>query len=270
MEKLIVYGTGHAMTVKYANTAFSICSGESAFLVDGGGGREVFCWFQQNPEYWERLSAGFLSHVHTDHILGMIWILRKLAFDMEQGKREKVFYLYGHREALSVVYEICQTLLRRQEMEQFGKRLLLVTVNDGERVNLAGKQMTFFDIHSSKMKQFGFSMEKDKKKLVFLGDEPVNLWGMQYLEGADWMLSEAFCLDEEKEIYRPEQFHHGTVRYASEAAEKYNVKNLVLWHTEDETTYGVRKEQYTRESQKYYTKGRVWVPEDGEIISLEQ
>ncbi len=268
MEKMIVFGTGHAMSIKYANTAFGIYDDYNFFLVDGGGGREVLSWFVQNQEFLGRLQAGFLSHAHTDHILGMVWMMRKIAFDLEQGRREQGFCLYGEEKTLDILYKICSALLRPQEIGQFGKKIQLIAVRDGESREILGKQFTFFDIHSTKMIQFGFSAADHEKKLVFLGDEPVNDWGMKYLENADWMLSEAFCLDEEREIYHPEKFHHGTVKSASEIAQKYGVKNLVLWHTEDETTYGCKKDRYTKESRRYYTRGRVWVPDDGEIIPL--
>ena len=50
-------------------------------------------------------------------------------------------------------------------------------------------------------------------------------------------------------------------------AEKHHVKNLLLWHTEDEATYGNRKELYSKEAAVYYS-GKIWVPDDGEIIDL--
>lgn len=50
-------------------------------------------------------------------------------------------------------------------------------------------------------------------------------------------------------------------------AEKLNVKNLVLYHTEDKhlTT---RKKDYTEEAQRNF-KGKVFVPNDLEIIPIQ-
>ena len=74
------------------------------------------------------------------------------------------------------------------------------------------------------------------------------------------------ALYEEREIHTPYRYHHSTVREASETAERFHVKNLVLWHTED-ATYGERKRRYTEEAGRYY-RGNVWVPDDGEVILL--
>ena len=49
-------------------------------------------------------------------------------------------------------------------------------------------------------------------------------------------------------------------------AERNQVKNLLLWHTED-GTFGRRRELYTREAGEYY-HGNIWVPDDGDLIEL--
>ncbi|HNZ63159.1 MAG TPA: hypothetical protein PKH23_02360 [Bacillota bacterium] len=57
------------------------------------------------------------------------------------------------------------------------------------------------------------------------------------------------------------------MREASECAERFKAKNLVIWHTEDESTYGRRKELYAREAKHYYS-GRIFVPDDFDVITL--
>lgn len=68
-----------------------------------------------------------------------------------------------------------------------------VTVEDGESKEILGKKVTFFDIHSTKAKQFGFSMELgDGKKLTCCGDEPYNEANESYAKDSTWLLHEAF------------------------------------------------------------------------------
>ena len=44
----------------------------------------------------------------------------------------------------------------------------------------------------------------------------------------------------------------GTVKDACECANRFHAKNLVIWHTEDETTFGIRKEVYTKEAKTFF------------------
>ena len=79
-------------------------------------------------------------------------------------------------------------------------------------------------------------------------------------------MSEAFCLYEHKDIFKPYEKHHSTALDAGALAERLAEKNLVLYHTEDETIES-RKQAYTKEAEENYT-GNVFVPEDFEIIDL--
>ncbi|MEI6101344.1 MAG: MBL fold metallo-hydrolase, partial [Eubacteriales bacterium] len=73
------------------------------------------------------------------------------------------------------------------------------------------------------------------KKLTFLGDEPCYECTKKYVQDCDWLLSEANCLYDERDIHTPYEFHHSTVKEACELAQELGVLNLVLWHTEDST-----------------------------------
>lgn len=266
--RLVVLGTGTAMVTHYFNTCFVLDDGEQYFLTDAGGGDGIYRRFEELNLDYQKLHHAFLTHEHTDHILGMICILRKIAHLMRNNLYEGDFYLYCHDVLTVKLHTICQMLLQPGEYALFGDRIHIETVLDGEKRNILHYGFTFFDIHSTKAKQYGYLMTYDEgKKLAFLGDEPLSKYCTKYVDQADWLLSEAFCLYREREYHNPYRFHHVTVREASENAQKYQVKNLILWHTEDETTYGNRKQWYEEEAREYYS-GNVYVPEDGDIFEL--
>ena len=138
---------------------------------------------------------------------------------------------------------------------------------DGETRRILSYDVTFFDIHSTKAKQFGFSLRLNNGlKLTCLGDEPYNPLCEQYVKGCDWLLSEAFCLYAERDKYKPYEKHHSTVKEACELAQELNVPNLVLWHTEDSNVSG-RERLYKNEGKKFYT-GKLYVPDDESLIAL--
>ena len=70
----------------------------------------------------------------------------------------------------------------------------------------------------------------------------------------------------EADIFSPYEKHHSTVKDACELAEKLEVQNLLLYHTEDKNI-AHRKELYIAEGKKYYS-GNLYVPDDLEHIEL--
>ena len=86
------------------------------------------------------------------------------------------------------------------------------------------------------------------------------------MAGSSWLLHEAFCLYSEREIFKPYEKKHSTVKEACELAQSLHIPNLVLWHTEDKNI-GRRKELYTAEGRDYY-EGNLLVPDDGDVIAL--
>jgi len=263
---MIVLGTGHAVCTRYRNTCFVLTDGQRHFLADGGGGHETLNAFTMHGIDWNGLHHAFLSHEHTDHLLGMVWVIRYIAeLMLYYGTYPGSFTLYSHDVALEKLSAICHMLLKPEQYALIGSRILLIPVRDRQTVSILDSAFTFFDIHSSKARQFGFRM--DSPALVFLGDEPFSEACADVVAPCGWLLSEAFCLHAHREIYRPEQLHHATVKEAAETAQRFHAENLVVWHTEDETTYGMRRRLYTEEAQRYYS-GHVHVPEDGETIDL--
>lgn len=79
-------------------------------------------------------------------------------------------------------------------------------------------------------------------------------------------MHEAFCLSSQADIFNPYEKHHSTVKDAAELAQRLNVKNLILYHTEDENILN-RKKLYQSEGAKYYY-GNLYIPNDLEVITL--
>lgn len=268
MRDLIFLGTGSAMVTKCFNTCFALALDEKEyFLVDAGGGNGILAQLEKSEISVSHIHYMFVTHGHTDHVLGVIWVIRKIAAMMNQGKYEDDFHIYCHQELISTLKTMTELTLKKKDLEQIGKRIFFHEVKDGQQESFLGMQLTFFDIQSTKAKQFGFRAAfSDGLQLCCLGDEPFQAHCQQYAEKSDWLLSEAFCRYEDREIFKPYEKNHSTVKEACETASLLQVKNLVLYHTEDKNMKE-RKSSYTKEGQAYYT-GNIFVPEDLERISL--
>ena len=84
-ETLILLGTGNATVTKCFNTCFAIKTGEEYFLVDTGGGNGIMTQLEKAGIPMESIHEIFMSHEHTDHLLGLIWLIRMIATKMKPG-----------------------------------------------------------------------------------------------------------------------------------------------------------------------------------------
>lgn len=267
MMKLTMLGTGNALVTDCYNTCFVMEEGEEAFLVDGGGGNQILTQLKKAGVDLEEIHTVFVTHKHIDHIMGIIWIIRLICQKMAAGKFEGEVKLYAHGDLIALITEMCNALLQKKQTRLIGDRFHLIEVKDGEEKKILGRKVTFFDIHSTKAKQFGFTMDLGGgEKLTCCGDEPYTDCEKKYAEKSTWLMHEAFCLFSEADKFRPYEKNHSTVKDACGLAEELKAENLILYHTEDHNLKH-RKELYTAEGREYYG-GKLFVPDDLESFEI--
>lgn len=265
--KISILGTGNALVTECYNTCFIISDEDKHFMVDGGGGSTILSQIKKAGIDFKNIRHIFVTHKHIDHIMGIIWMVRIIAQNMRSGKYEGDAYIYSHKEVLDLIRKMSNDLIQKKDVEFIDKRLHLVEVYDGEKKIINDREFTFFDIGSTKAKQFGFSMALDNgEKLTCCGDEPYNEREFIYAKDSKWLLHEAFCLYDERDEFKPYEKHHSTVKDACELASNLNVENIILYHTEDKNIKN-RKDLYTSEGAQYFN-GNIYVPDDLDVIEL--
>ncbi len=265
--KLTLLGTGNALVTECYNTCFVIEDNEQYFMVDGGGGNTILHQLKHAGFNWMDMRHIFVTHKHVDHLMGIIWMVRMFCQFMNQGEYKGNAYIYSHKEVIDLIRDMAENLLGQKMTQFIDDRLHLVEVKDGETREIIGHDITFFDIHSTKATQYGFCMDMGNgKKLTCCGDEPYNDCEEKYAKNSDWLLHEAFCLYSQKDIFHPYEKHHSTVKDACQLASKLNVKNLLLYHTEDRNL-PERKLLYQEEGSQYY-KGNLFIPDDLESLEF--
>lgn len=265
--KLIMLGTGHAMVTECYNTCFLMEDDGRLLLVDGGGGSGLLRQVSHAGYDCKDIHHIFVTHKHLDHLLGVVWMLRIICQSMARGMYEGEAYIYSHHEVLALLRSMAVGLLDEKSAACIDHGLHFVEVKDGETLDIIGHPVTFFDIRSTKAKQFGFCMELGSgKKLTCCGDEPLSAVLEHYAAGCEWLLHEAFCLHAEADVYKPYAKHHSTVMDACQLAERLGVRNLLLYHTEDQNLLR-RRELYVNEGSQYF-HGTLFVPDDLDVIQL--
>ena len=204
MEQLYVFGTGNAAVTHYYNTCFAIRDDEQFFMVDAGGGNGILRILEDLQVQYSQIHHIFVTHEHTDHVLGIVWMVRFIATRMKNGTYEGDLNIYCHEGLISTIDSICRLTLQGKFYNMIGPRIHLIAIHDGETRRILDYDVTFFDIHSTKATQYGFTtVLKNGRRLTCAGDEPYNPVCAPYVEGSDWLLHEAFCLYEERERFQP-------------------------------------------------------------------
>ena len=270
MNQITMLGTGNATVSQIYNTCFLLKTSSTLMLVDAGGGNGILSQLKKVNVQISDIHHLFVTHAHTDHVLGVIWVIRMVA---QCKGYEGLLHVYGNDKVMKVIKTIIDMILAKKQLAKVAERVVFHQLEDGECVEVGDMKLECFDIQSTKEKQYGFraelpsSDESDKPlALACLGDEPYNEQNRRYIVGADWMMCEAFCLYADRDTFKPYEKCHSTALDAGKLAEKLGVKNLILYHTE-EKTLATRKENYTREAAKNF-KGRIFVPDDLEVIEL--
>ena len=265
--ELTILGTGNAMATGCYNTCFALREGGEVFLVDAGGGNGILSRLEQAGIGIGEIGTIFVTHKHIDHLLGAVWLLRVLCQRAAKGKLTRDVTLYGHAEVVALLEGMAKSLLQESQYRQLGGRIRLEAVADGETRTILGCETVFFDIRSTKARQFGFSIAyAPGRKLTCCGDEPYNPCEEPYARGSTWLLHEAFCLFAEADRFSPYELHHSTVKEACELAERLGAEHLILYHTED-SDLAHRKARYTAEGSRFY-RGALYVPDDLERFVL--
>lgn len=266
--RLIMLGTGNAAVTKCYNTCFVIKTEKMNLLVDAGGGNGILSQLEKARLKPENFRHMIVTHAHTDHILGAIWIIRMIVQKMLKDQYDGDFTIYSHTKVLEVLRWNCRMLLPEKNAACMEKRVVMREVSDGEYLAIEDIGFTFFDIMSTKEKQYGFRAElPNRRSLVCLGDEPFNEHCRQTAENCRWLMSEAFCLYEDRGKFNPYEKHHSTALDTGKLASSLNAERLIVYHTEDSNLAG-RKKLYSEEAARNFS-GNIFVPDDLEEIVLD-
>ena len=266
MEKIVMLGTGHGSVMKLYNTCFVLDNDGKKLLVDTGGSIQIIKNLQISGYKLTDINNIFISHCHTDHILGLCWIFKKVSVLYLSGEFKKKINVYCNSEVFESIKKLISAVLPDPLQRVIKENVFIHVLNDGETVNIAGENITFFDTHTKGNVLYGFeTVLNNGAKLVFLGDETCNPLLYEKIRGADYVMHEAFCMESEKNVPKFIKEHHATVKSVCEKMNSLDIKNLIIYHTED--SHINKKELYSKEAEQYFD-GNVIIPNDLEEIIL--
>lgn len=264
-NELIFVGTGSAFPSGSYNACFAVRTPEMVWLTDGGGGYGLFAALERCEIRPEEIHYLFVTHSHTDHIFGAVWLLRKIVHLRMQGRYDGRINVYANSETARALTEICRLTFLDSYFRVLGEIMDLHPADPGDRYCLPDASVEFFDAGSENVSQAGMRMNVAGKTIVALGDEALTEANKNEASGADILICGAFCRYADREIFHPYEKHHWTVRDVAQIAAKINVGTLVLIHSEDLTPN--KPGAYRAEAAEFFP-GSILIPLDATTLPL--
>lgn len=252
--RLTMLGTGSAFPSQSYHTCFLLRCGDSALLADGGGGMEILQRLSRAKMPLEQLRHIFVSHVHTDHIFGVVWVIRRIVQMSLEDRYQGTLTVYGNAQVTDAMRTICRLTLLPAYFERMERIVELHTVAPGDEVAVGPMSIRFVDACSRGCDQTGFvATLPGGMTLGFLGDESLTERNRLAVAGVDYLLCGAYCSFADREIFRPYEKHHHTVRDVAAEAAAAGVGTLVLCHCEDRHPEG-RASRYAAEAAEFFDR----------------
>ena len=140
-------GTGNATVTHCFNTCFTIQTPHTTLLVDAGGGNTILSQLEKAHIALSDIHHMFVTHAHTDHILGTIWVIRMIA---SMKAYEGQFHVYANDKATLVMRTIVDLTFAKKHLQMVSQRIVFHCLTDGEELTAGDIRLKCFDIHSTK------------------------------------------------------------------------------------------------------------------------
>jgi len=224
------------MSMNKHNTCFLIEQQDINLLVDCSGGHEILMQFDKHNVLLNNIDAIFVTHTHFDHILGIVFLFRKM---IEEKKRMKIICSQEVKERIMhlIHLDIPKYLNENNHLLDF--QII--------EENAFFHNFKFFLVDK---KQHGFFIT-GKAKIAFTGDIPCKSETMKLIKGCDTLIHEAFCSSEDNVVIRG---NHSTIEHAINIFKMIGAKKLIVTHT--------------KTNLRRFNSDNIKVVEDGDIVII--
>jgi ribonuclease Z len=253
MRKLVFLGTGTGGPTRSACTSILLETDNSNLLLDTAGGYQVRTNLFESGRHPKNIRNIFISHAHSDHVLGIVPLLR--AFKHIKHQVNIICDENTHRRVMLLIEATLD-----QHWDQIKRNVKFHTIEDGDELEIDGMKMEFIRTDFESVLYGVKIMFKDGFTMFYPGDREIKRSFFDRIQGLDLLIHEAFCLDRDGKKYDVANKHHSTVKQVAKLASQVNAKYLALVHMED-TTLETRKEEYKKEAESEFSR-EIFVPVD--------
>ena len=146
MTKITMLGTGCGGVLNFYNTCFIIQNANDNLLVDTGGSIEIIKRIKEIGLDLKDIKNIFISHSHTDHILGIFWLFKKISVLAMHGEITNKINLYCNDVVYEAIKEVSKHILPKKLMDIIYEITNFIILNDGDKHTICDINFEFFDI----------------------------------------------------------------------------------------------------------------------------
>lgn len=130
-QYITMLGTGNALATKCYNTCFVIhTAGRPTLMVDAGGGNGVLTQLEKAKIPIGDITDLFVTHAHTDHLLGCIWMIR-MALQFSNP-----LHIWSHSKVVQILNSVGRATLPAGEAEGIGEIVQFHCLESGEKFKI--------------------------------------------------------------------------------------------------------------------------------------
>jgi ribonuclease Z len=221
MGEVILLGTGDPLNHERTQTCLALPLGSgNVALLDTGSGTNTLAALAGSGVPLESVRHVFVTHRHFDHAGGLAPLLVSL---IPLGEEITV---HATPETLEALHELLVITIPGVE-DWLGDRLRWNVLYPGKPVEVEDVELTPFEVDHG-LECVGFRVQRGDFSLVYSADTRPCENVVEYAEGADVLIHEAYSLGNEAE--QAHLFGHSTAAEAGEIAARAGAGRLILTH----------------------------------------
>lgn len=239
---VVTLGTGAPPPlIERFGPAILVTAGDQKLLFDAGRGVTQRLWQIRTPI--GKINAYFLTHLHSDHVVGLpdLWLTGWL--DGPFGQRKSAMKLYGPKGTLQLATGLRQAyawdLEHReadQKLEPGGAQILATEFDEGVIYTEGGVTVSAFLVdHGEKLRpSFGYRIDFDGRSVVISGDTRFSENLIKHAANADLIIHAVAMIKDEllqkSEWYRDILAHHTPPKDVGVVFSRTKPKSAALIH----------------------------------------
>src|SRR5262245_23443579 len=239
--KVTLLGTGAPPPVMHRfGPSILVEAGGQKFLFDAGRG--ALQRLSQLGVRWQDVDAVFLTHLHSDHVVGFpdLWLTGWLV----GSGRDRPLYVWGPRGTKKMMSHLEQAYEFDIRIRLYDDRaapegfvLLAEDIREGVVLEKGGLKVTAFEVdHKPVNPAFGYRVDYGGRSVVLSGDTRVSQNLIRYAQGVDVLVHEVVSPETfQRAGARPERAkavidHHVTPEQAGEVFARTKPRLAVYSH----------------------------------------
>jgi ribonuclease Z len=256
--KVILLGTGTPLPImERFGPSILVQAGGQSLLFDAGRG--CLQRLRQVSVAYKNINALFITHLHSDHIVGLpdLWLTgwlvseRKTPLDVfgPTGTADLIKHLQ-----LAFAYDL-KIRVDDDKMAEEGSKLLVTEIRQGTIYDKNGVKVIAFDVdHFPVFPAFGYRIEYKGHSVVLSGDTRISENLIRYAAGTDLLIHEVAMAPDTISKTDPKYHilaHHTTPEQTASVFNQVKPKLAVYSHISK--LYGMTEQDILKQAKETYT-----------------